>query len=740
MSLVRWFRKYNRRVMAVVVIVLMVGFIGGSALSYIFKQGANKKETVATFANGRKITNYDLHYARRDLSILEALGISYFLQRQDISGLLLDQILFREKRIMPETIQYLQQLMQQKRYTITETDLAGLFSSDVPNTVLWILLTYETEQAGIGTTNDIVSNFLQAVLPRIFPGTSPAQHMQTLMQNQGVSQRDILTIVGKLLSIFQYTQTICSLEDITTSQLKHMASAERENVSAEFVQFRADDWLSRMDPNKEPDPQRMSDHFNRYRNLFGWEGQEENPLGFGYKLPDRVKLEYMVIELDKIRSIVDDPTAQELMQYYQRNLQTEFTTSVSSDPNDPNAPQIEQTQRYSEVADDVEIRVQTKKILTKAREIFKKAQYQTQLPIPSDQWDTFSYDQIRTIASDPNFSFPTIARKLSESYGIPIDCASTGLLSMADFQQDNVLRRLVIQGRSESTIPLVNIVFSFEPFHRSSLQSLTIQKPRLFETIGPAADRNTQQNNNVQNQIMALVRIVEAKPAEPAPGLDYQYDQTGIVLGQNNREPKIKRIREQVVNDLKQLDAYAMARTEAQRFLDQAKTGSWEQAVTQFNLDHGADPNTHTTPIVLRSQNRVFRRIDPAQLEQFKQYASNNPMAMQYLTSMIAEITMAEELYPRAIAEDQGQYPFLITSDSDQSIYGIHDLQVERLNLQDFTENKARLLMQTYHTKTQSLTATYLDPDHILSRLNFSWKSKPNSSQPTQDGNTATEE
>ena len=50
MSLVRWFRKNNTKVMAVVVIILMVAFVGGSSLSYILQPDrGGMKRTFATF-------------------------------------------------------------------------------------------------------------------------------------------------------------------------------------------------------------------------------------------------------------------------------------------------------------------------------------------------------------------------------------------------------------------------------------------------------------------------------------------------------------------------------------------------------------------------------------------------------------------------------------------------------------------------------------------------------------------
>ena len=46
MSLVRWFRKNKRKVMAVVVIVLMFGFVGGSYLQYLGRQAARTDEDI----------------------------------------------------------------------------------------------------------------------------------------------------------------------------------------------------------------------------------------------------------------------------------------------------------------------------------------------------------------------------------------------------------------------------------------------------------------------------------------------------------------------------------------------------------------------------------------------------------------------------------------------------------------------------------------------------------------------
>jgi len=84
MRLVKWLRKNNSKVMAVVVIVLMFGFIGGSYLTYLTQSGPSPRDVVAHFLDGKKVTRYDLQQATRQLDILTSLRADVLLQNQDI--------------------------------------------------------------------------------------------------------------------------------------------------------------------------------------------------------------------------------------------------------------------------------------------------------------------------------------------------------------------------------------------------------------------------------------------------------------------------------------------------------------------------------------------------------------------------------------------------------------------------------------------------------------------------------
>ncbi|MBN2314430.1 MAG: SurA N-terminal domain-containing protein, partial [Sedimentisphaerales bacterium] len=119
MSLVRWFRKNNSKIMAIVVIVLMIGFVGGSALTYLLRGSRGLKDTVATIT-GRKISNNDLVQARQELELLRMLRADDLLRAQGLQGVFLAELLFSAERGgSSELINRVRQTIRQNLYPIS---------------------------------------------------------------------------------------------------------------------------------------------------------------------------------------------------------------------------------------------------------------------------------------------------------------------------------------------------------------------------------------------------------------------------------------------------------------------------------------------------------------------------------------------------------------------------------------------------------------------------------------------
>ena len=56
----------------------------------------------------------------------------------------------------------------------------------------------------------------------------------------------------------------------------------------------------------------IREQFEKYKTYFPGQVDEDNPYGFGYKIEDRVQLEYMIVKLDDIEKIIEEPTQQEM--------------------------------------------------------------------------------------------------------------------------------------------------------------------------------------------------------------------------------------------------------------------------------------------------------------------------------------------------------------------------------------------------------------------------------------------
>jgi hypothetical protein len=106
MNIVKWMRKNNRKLMAGVVIVIMISFVGGTALQQLLSRwGSGAGSVVATYRDKGKISPIDLRVAEGQLMILRDLLMPMFLQYKstpagtpDIRARLLGQLIFPDSQ------------------------------------------------------------------------------------------------------------------------------------------------------------------------------------------------------------------------------------------------------------------------------------------------------------------------------------------------------------------------------------------------------------------------------------------------------------------------------------------------------------------------------------------------------------------------------------------------------------------------------------------------------------------
>ena len=746
MSLVRWFRKNNKKVMAVVVIVIMIGFIGGGALmQQLSRSSTGLHKTLAYFGDNRKITGNDLSNARRELDILRALQADALLRNQDLRGILLGELLFTEQRTSPALLNHIKQTIRNYQYRISNKQINDIYRRSVPSSIYWMLLKKEAKSVGITVSHEQAGEVLGRVLPQLYNGRKYSQIITSLMNQYGLPEERLLEIFSELLAIMQYAQIICSNEDITSAQISQAVAFEAESINAELVEFESAVFTSDI---QKPTPAAEKEHFDKYKKFAPSEISDENPYGFGYRLPDRVQLEYITVKLDDIAPLIKPPTNQEKEDYYNRNrlsAASGFTEQVLSDPNDPNSTMTDRTKSYAEVVDVITKQLVKNKINAEANRILQEAKTLTD-PV-SEGTDVDSSTMTAEMLKDKAGDYEAAAEQLSKKYNVRIYAGQTGLLSPEDMQKNEYLARLYLEGYGQNPVSLAQIVFAVNDLTASELGPFDVARPVMYQNIGPLKDllgSPWASLMDTSGQIMALVRVIKtAKAAEPQ-SIDRTFSIKSPSFDPDKKdEEDVYSVREQVTEDLKKLTAMETAKNKAEEFITIAAKDGWDKTIDTFNELYGKktakDPNDPNAAEISPSgvprtieeeklaepfklQNLPgLRRISKAALQTMAAQSAGNPAAPLFLNGRRKQQRFVEKLYS-LVPQDSNSVenlPLVIEFKPDMSFYCIKNLSVRRVSLEDYEKIKGTRLQREDYVQSETMVAVHFNPENILQRMNF---------------------
>lgn len=708
MSLVRWLRKNNMKLMAVVVIALMFIFVAGD---FIQRGNRSTGTQVIGHMGTQKVTNYNLYAARNELDLLRALRADEILRAQDLQGVFLAELLFSDQRGSPALMSRVKSSIRRNLYAISDKQINDIYRRQAPPDVLWFCLKTEAQRAGIGVPNDQAGGLLGQAIPQLFGGQTYSQFMAALMARHGIPEQQILATLGELLAVWQYAQMVCFSEGLTRQQVMVEAAAERESIDAQLVEFEAEKFAATAEA---PSQEQVQQHFDKYKTFVAGAISEENPYGFGYKLPARVCLEYMAVKLDDVHTIVAPPTQDEVGEYYNRNKEELFSEQVRSDPNDPNSELITRTRSYAEVADTISRQLLSEKINAKADGIMQEARTLT---------EAGQADAAGAAAGQPAKpgDYDAAAKKLSEKYKIKVHTGRTGLLSPNEVAMDEHLGTLFLRGYGQTPVRLNQVVFAVEGLDVSELGPFDVAKPQINENIGPLKDAMTAAVST-SRRIMAVVRVVEAHKAAEPENLDVAFSTRGLQLDPNEQASKkdTYSVKEKVTEDLKKLAVMATAKARADEFVALAGTEGWDKATSTFEERYGEkDPNK---PKVFKLQNLTgMRRVSLAMLEAVAVQGQGDPSAASFLIGSRKSRLFVDKLYELvpADANTAKALPAVIEFKPDMRYLAIKDISVKRLWKEDYEQAKPMQLFSDEYAQAQSLAAIHFNPENVLKRMHF---------------------
>ena len=193
---------------------------------------------------------------------------------------------------------------------------------------LYFLLQKEADREGIRVSPEQVEDFLQTRLS--LPATVSGPQRQQYRQ-----------VVGNLLRIKALQDRVAGAVKISEPMLRNALATEMQDLRLNIVELSADELKNDV---PAPTDQELQAHFKRYANVAPGDaataaaatatapstGASTRPggstgLGFGYRFPDRVKLQYLTIPREQVKQVVRKSRKAydwevEARQYYIRHL------------------------------------------------------------------------------------------------------------------------------------------------------------------------------------------------------------------------------------------------------------------------------------------------------------------------------------------------------------------------------------------------------------------------------------
>jgi hypothetical protein len=728
MSLMVWFRKYNKKIMAFVVIALMIVFTIEPLMNYFSSLRTGGGKIVATYGHGKKISREDIEAANQQIEVLKAIGVEAILRpqdprmasTQDLRIILLGELLFPERTSAIESINRIRQLVSAEGLAVSDKQINEIYVKEHPASIYWILLNREASEAGIRTPVEQTKSQLQMLLPRINRGATYEQVIEAIEKQRRVYEGQIIDAFGNLTSIIEYCRTVCATENRTMQQVLSQTGLRDETMDVNYVLIEAETFI---DESFNPGQDKVAEQFGKYKGNFVGDVSEGNPYGFGYKRPERVALEYIAVRLDDVAATVNPLTQQETEDYYQQHLQM-FTQMVLSDPNDPNSEPVSKTRSYAEMASLISKRLYQQRVDSKAERILSDAKSITEAGLSGVdiEQSKLTDEQFKKAAVD----YEKVAADLTEKHKVKVYAGRTGLLSASDIQVDKNLGSLYAGGSGVSESPLARVVFAIEQLKTSELGSMDVKAPRLYENIGPLKDFR-EMSGDYTGKNMMLVRVVEAEKAAEPKSIDDRMEKRGIRFSRSiNASEDSNTIRELVVEDLRRLAAMDKMRSKAQEFVAMTTKDGWENAISKFNQLYGknkSDANAVSRddkPFKMTKRSGL-RRISNLDIANVMISTEGNPMARILVSRNKREAMLMDKLYALIPADSNelAKPGAIVEFKPGFSYFCLEDLTIHRLYQEVFDATKAGEIVRDEFTDSQPLAFVFYNPKNITKRMNY---------------------
>lgn len=276
-SFMKWLRENNKRVLAFLAVFLMIAFL----LPTTFSPGRGMNATVGELSGGEKVSIGQIENAYREWGFLKTSVLAPMAQQRNPG------------QPMPEFASLLAQ---------TLTGNAGGQQIE-EHKALYFLLLEEARRLGIRPTPEDLDGILGQVRIRLADGREVAYSDERVRNsNYGAMTRQA---VSNLLSVELAFGRVMSAIKVSRPQRETRMAMQAQTLSLRYVPFAAADFAAGV---TAPTNEQLAAQFERFADTLAGNHTRENPFGFGYKLPNRVKLQYLTVSREQLRrAVLENP-------------------------------------------------------------------------------------------------------------------------------------------------------------------------------------------------------------------------------------------------------------------------------------------------------------------------------------------------------------------------------------------------------------------------------------------------
>ena len=282
-----FFRRRQKMVIIIMVVLMVAFLIGFRGFEIIFDRKI-EKQSIGETRHG-SIRYADIYSAEHDLNILANIGLA---------------------RPMGQSYSYVPGSIEFQMITSRNNDPARTYA----------MLVQEAQSAKLIINDDDVNSFL-ASMDIASTLRDSADWLKAMLQAQRITEDQFRNIVKRWLAVQRlYANNVINLPP-SEQIIMVVARDYLEQMKLRILKFDAEDYLEQVD--RPITTQQVQETYDKYASTPKGQFSDDNPFGLGYLVPDAVQVSYMFMPQQAyVRGF--RPALDDIKKYYDENPQ-EFT-------------------------------------------------------------------------------------------------------------------------------------------------------------------------------------------------------------------------------------------------------------------------------------------------------------------------------------------------------------------------------------------------------------------------------